>query len=132
MRLRELVERLQEVERKHGPNIRVIVSRDPEGNGFAPVEDIGDGYWNAKMEEFVSTENADDPDGTPTAISACGQANEARSQRIRAFLPRLARPDGREQVDALGVRQSRDGVRGSPDREGSATLPSVERLDSGR
>ena len=53
MSVQDLIEALEQMD----PTAMVILSRDPEGNSYAPVEDTGEGFFDTKFSEYY-----DDPD----------------------------------------------------------------------
>lgn len=64
MKVSELLEQLKEAPQ----NAEVIISRDPEGNRFSPLDpDYSVGYWNSEFEEVEWEE-----DGGPSERSVLG------------------------------------------------------------
>lgn len=59
MLVKDLIEILNQLD----PNLVVVLSRDPEGNGFAALEDYTEGFFNTSTEEFWSEEEFFDNDG---------------------------------------------------------------------
>lgn len=49
-----IVQELIELLEQQDPTALVVIASDPEGNGFAPVEDHCSGFFNAKTEEFFN------------------------------------------------------------------------------
>lgn len=59
--LKQIVDVLAE---HHGPDTPVLLSIDPEGNGFRPVDGVDEGIWKPEDREYVS--HPDDIGDTPT------------------------------------------------------------------
>jgi hypothetical protein len=56
MNVQQLIEILQDLD----PTAEVIISRDPEGNGYSPAsEHLGEGHFHTKDAEFYSDEDLD-------------------------------------------------------------------------
>ena len=56
MNVQQLIETLQELD----PTLEVILSTDPEGNGFSPLHDeISEGHYNSRLTEFYTDEDLD-------------------------------------------------------------------------
>ena len=41
MKLSKLIKQLKKLEKEYGPNTKVLVARDEEGNGFLEVDELG-------------------------------------------------------------------------------------------
>ena len=52
MTVQDLIEMLEQMD----PTAMVVMSRDPEGNNFAPVEDYGQGFFDMKFSEYHEEE----------------------------------------------------------------------------
>ena len=56
MTVGDLMEILEQVD----PTATVVMATDPEGNGFAPLEDYSIGAFDSKESAFISDEDIDD------------------------------------------------------------------------
>ena len=52
MTVQDLIEVLEQMD----PTAMVIISRDPEGNAYAPIEDYGEGQFDTKFSEYYEQE----------------------------------------------------------------------------
>ena len=57
------------------PTAEIVISRDPEGNAYAPVGYIGQGYFDSRASEFYTEEdffNEDYDEEEPHGLPAVG------------------------------------------------------------
>lgn len=50
------VQQLIELLEQYDPTADVIVAIDPEGNGFAPVEETSEGFFNSRRSEYYGVD----------------------------------------------------------------------------
>lgn len=58
MKVQDLMEWLEEFD----PSATVVISRDPEGNEFAPVEELAAGFFNKKSGDAYTEDDIGDMD----------------------------------------------------------------------
>ena len=59
MNIQELIEILEMMD----PTATVVLSSDPEGNSYSPLEDYSEGFYDSKYSEFHKPEEVIDTTG---------------------------------------------------------------------